>query len=325
MRRVVHSTPRWPNRTHVPDRPIDASAAPGPAPRRCGLAEPPAAADGRHAVGPSRPERGRSGCSCVGPPALHGPAGHGDACCRSSARSPIRAATFRFADYAAAVHRDVPFGVVVILIAEHPRPTSGSRRSSASTSASCAGLVGAVAVGALLDLIAESWDLDRSDPWLAYLGLVKLAIGITLCYLAVSIVLTTKDDFRLVIPYVEFAKQVRGVRPLRPRHLGADRRPHRRLRPDGLPRRPADRAAVRHRRAADPGGLRRQAEAGPRPPRSRSGRARFSRTRSSTSPSTRRGPRPLGRSHAAPAGRRPATCASSPPTTTSTRSRRSTA
>jgi uncharacterized protein YacL len=28
------------------------------------------------------------------------------------------------------------------------------------------------------------------------------------------VVLTTKDDFRLVIPYVEFAKQVRGVRPL---------------------------------------------------------------------------------------------------------------
>jgi uncharacterized protein YacL len=27
-------------------------------------------------------------------------------------------------------------------------------------------------------------------------------------------VLTTKDDFRLVIPYVEFAKQVRGVRPM---------------------------------------------------------------------------------------------------------------
>jgi len=76
-----------------------------------------------------------------------------------------------------------------------------------------AGLVGALAIGALLDLIAESWDLTTSR-WLAYMGLVKLAIGITLCYLAVSIVLTTKDDFRLVIPYVEFAKQVRGVRPL---------------------------------------------------------------------------------------------------------------
>jgi hypothetical protein len=77
-----------------------------------------------------------------------------------------------------------------------------------------AGLVGALAVGALLDLVAKSWDLTTNKNWLAYLGLAKLAIGITMCYLAVSIVLTTKDDFRLVIPYVEFAKQVRGIRPL---------------------------------------------------------------------------------------------------------------
>jgi uncharacterized protein YacL len=77
-----------------------------------------------------------------------------------------------------------------------------------------AGLVGALAVGALLDLVAKSWDLTTNKTWLAYLGLAKLAIGITMCYLAVSIVLTTKDDFRLVIPYVEFAKQVRGIRPL---------------------------------------------------------------------------------------------------------------
>lgn len=47
-----------------------------------------------------------------------------------------------------------------------------------------------------------------------YLGLTKVVLGIILCYLSVSVVLTTKDDFRLVIPYVEFAKQVRGVRPL---------------------------------------------------------------------------------------------------------------
>ena len=61
---------------------------------------------------------------------------------------------------------------------------------------------------------ASSWDLTLFSSGLAYFGLVKLAIGITMCYLAVSIVLTTKDDFRLVIPYVEFAKQMRGVRPL---------------------------------------------------------------------------------------------------------------
>ncbi|MCH7849083.1 MAG: TRAM domain-containing protein [Planctomycetes bacterium] len=76
-----------------------------------------------------------------------------------------------------------------------------------------AGLVGALAVGALIDLVAASWDLTGPKQE-AYIGLIKLAVGISLCYLAVSIVLTTKDDFRLVIPYVEFAKQVRGVRPL---------------------------------------------------------------------------------------------------------------
>lgn len=77
-----------------------------------------------------------------------------------------------------------------------------------------AGLIGALAIGWLLDLVARSWDLSRDKTWVAYLGLAKFAIGITLCYLAVSIVVTTKDDFRLVIPYVEFAKQIRGVRPL---------------------------------------------------------------------------------------------------------------
>jgi len=76
-----------------------------------------------------------------------------------------------------------------------------------------AGLVATFALGLLLELVWESWNL--TDPTAqAYLKLVQLALGVTLCYLAVSIVLSTKDDFRLVIPYVEFAKQVRGVRPL---------------------------------------------------------------------------------------------------------------
>jgi uncharacterized protein YacL len=61
--------------------------------------------------------------------------------------------------------------------------------------------------------VAQAWDL-RSGRVGGYIGLGKVMVAIILCYLAVSIVLTTKDDFRLVIPYVEFAKQVRGVRPL---------------------------------------------------------------------------------------------------------------
>jgi uncharacterized protein YacL len=84
----------------------------------------------------------------------------------------------------------------------------------------CAGLIGALAIGALIDVVGEAWDLHTTLPGQSptqmeiYLGLAKVVIAIVLCYLAVSVVLTTKDDFRLVIPYVEFAKQVRGVRPL---------------------------------------------------------------------------------------------------------------
>jgi uncharacterized protein YacL len=39
-------------------------------------------------------------------------------------------------------------------------------------------------------------------------------LGLCLCYLGVTTVLQTQDEFRIVIPYVEFAKQIRGVRPL---------------------------------------------------------------------------------------------------------------
>lgn len=35
-----------------------------------------------------------------------------------------------------------------------------------------------------------------------------------LCYLSVTIVIRTKDDFRFLVPYVEFTRQTRGLRPL---------------------------------------------------------------------------------------------------------------
>ncbi len=73
-----------------------------------------------------------------------------------------------------------------------------------------AGLVAAVALGYVVDLIAATWDLHTSP----IVGTVKVLFGIALCYLGVTTVLQTQDDFRLVIPYVEFAKQLRGPRPL---------------------------------------------------------------------------------------------------------------
>ncbi len=43
---------------------------------------------------------------------------------------------------------------------------------------------------------------------------INVVLGTVSCYLAISFVLQTKDDFRFIVPYVEFSKQVRGARPV---------------------------------------------------------------------------------------------------------------
>ncbi|MDX1962762.1 MAG: PIN domain-containing protein [Pirellulales bacterium] len=42
---------------------------------------------------------------------------------------------------------------------------------------------------------------------------VELIVGMILCYFCISILLQTKDDFRFIIPYVEFARDVKGRKP----------------------------------------------------------------------------------------------------------------
>lgn len=44
-------------------------------------------------------------------------------------------------------------------------------------------------------------------------GSVHLVLGMLMCYLCISLLLQTKDDFRFIIPYVEFSKEVKGLRP----------------------------------------------------------------------------------------------------------------
>jgi uncharacterized protein YacL len=42
---------------------------------------------------------------------------------------------------------------------------------------------------------------------------VQLVMGLVLCYVCISLLMQTKNDFRFIIPYVEFAKDVKGLRP----------------------------------------------------------------------------------------------------------------
>ena len=76
------------------------------------------------------------------------------------------------------------------------------------------GLLISWAMGFVVDLVISALDNRsfRIPPGVAYA--TKLLLGAISCYLCVSFIIQTKDDFRFVVPYVEFAKQTKGLRPL---------------------------------------------------------------------------------------------------------------
>jgi len=82
-----------------------------------------------------------------------------------------------------------------------------------------AGVFFAIIVGLLIsgvlapvvEMINKSYTMQMSDQ---AVKAIQWIIGICVCYLTISIVIRTKDDVRFVIPYVEFAKQTKGARPL---------------------------------------------------------------------------------------------------------------
>ena len=67
------------------------------------------------------------------------------------------------------------------------------------------------ALSYVVDFINEIYNLELSVP---AIKAIKLMVGICICYLVITIVMRTKDDVRFVIPYVEFSKQTKGMRPL---------------------------------------------------------------------------------------------------------------
>lgn len=46
-----------------------------------------------------------------------------------------------------------------------------------------------------------------------YRGITAMVTSLILPYICVVLLLQTKDDFRFIIPYIEFAREVKGVRP----------------------------------------------------------------------------------------------------------------
>jgi uncharacterized protein YacL len=82
----------------------------------------------------------------------------------------------------------------------------------------------AYALSFVVQLLADQY-LGRLDPHAAnflpsqasrdaLLAYVDMMVGVACCYLSISFILQTKDDFRFIIPYVEFNKQTKGARPI---------------------------------------------------------------------------------------------------------------
>lgn len=66
--------------------------------------------------------------------------------------------------------------------------------------------VGGLALTPFL-MITDPEKLDRVRP------VVQLILAPMLCYTCISLLMQTRDDFRFIIPYIEFSKEVKGRRP----------------------------------------------------------------------------------------------------------------
>jgi uncharacterized protein YacL len=99
-------------------------------------------------------------------------------------------------------------GVIVALVIVSLDWFSKQKKLS-TISAVVIGLIVGVWMGnKAAEVLAE---MSLSKEWLPAL---RLTFSTVFCYLAISLILQTKDEFRFVIPYVEFAKERHGPKPL---------------------------------------------------------------------------------------------------------------
>jgi uncharacterized protein YacL len=53
--------------------------------------------------------------------------------------------------------------------------------------------------------------LFTQDPYVR--SFVQMLMSLVLCYICISLLIQTRNDFRFIIPYVEFVKEVKGLKP----------------------------------------------------------------------------------------------------------------
>lgn len=74
-----------------------------------------------------------------------------------------------------------------------------------------AGLVIAYVITLIFDMVMKVFPEAANDP---VIPLIKWLLGAMSIFLCVTIVMQTRDEFRFIIPYVEFSKQAKGNQPM---------------------------------------------------------------------------------------------------------------
>ena len=92
---------------------------------------------------------------------------------------------------------------------------SAPRRKLAVFSGTLLGLIVGLVIAYMLSfvvrLLVVQYVKGDQDAVIRY---INMLISVAACYLVISFILQTKDDFRFIIPYVEFSKATKGARPI---------------------------------------------------------------------------------------------------------------
>jgi uncharacterized protein YacL len=79
------------------------------------------------------------------------------------------------------------------------------------------GLIVGVFLTYVVMIVLEPLLPSSGERWARWAVITRAAtpllLGMILCYTCISLLIQTKDDFRFIIPYVEFSKEVKGLKP----------------------------------------------------------------------------------------------------------------
>jgi uncharacterized protein YacL len=108
----------------------------------------------------------------------------------------------------------VPVGIILIGAVVLFTDVREKQKQITTISAVYFGLLLGLLIGWLFSLAVVPI-LHTSFPNVPHVeNLGRILVTLVCCYVTISTLLQTKDEFRFIIPYVEFSKQVKGGRPL---------------------------------------------------------------------------------------------------------------